>query len=101
MAKNQRLVFGINSLIVFYQCALYYFYNMTKVTENRKPKDYQTVLLEGLKSDFQLFGEVLSAVKDKGKATFKEVGKLKEDMEEAKGELRLIRHELKEKVSVL
>lgn len=78
-----------------------------------------TVVLEGLRDDFKMFGENLEGVREKGEATFekvgqlsedvgelkqdmavvkKDVGTLKEDMNFVKGELRLIRNELKEKV---
>ena len=44
------------------------------------PKDYVAILLEGLKSDFKIFGESLAAVREKGEATFEEVGYLREDV---------------------
>ena len=83
-------------------------------------KDHVAILLEGLKSDFKIFGESLAAVREKGEATFEEVGYLREDvnvlktdvaelktdvgmlktdMQTVKEELHLIRNELKEKVS--
>jgi len=83
-------------------------------------KDHVAILLEGLKSDFKIFGESLAAVREKGEATFEEVGHLREDvnvlktdvaelktdvsvlktdMQTVKEELHLIRNELKEKVS--
>jgi len=43
-------------------------------------KDHVAILLEGLKSDFKIFGESLAAVREKGEATFEEVGYLREDV---------------------
>ena len=92
-------------------------YNKNK---DEMPKDYVAILLEGLKSDFKIFGESLAAVREKGEATFEEVGRLREDvsvlktdvaelktdvgilksdMQTVKEELHLIRNDLKEKVS--
>ena len=99
-------------------------YNKNK---DEMPKDYVAILLEGLKSDFKIFGESLAAVREKGEATFEEVGRLREDVsvlktdvaelktdvsvlktdvgilksdiQTVKEELHLIRNELKEKVS--
>ena len=92
-------------------------YNKNK---DEMPKDYVAILLEDLKSDFKAFGESLTAVREKGDATFQEVGRLREDvnilkidvaelktdvsvlktdMQAVKEELHLIRNDLKEKVS--
>ncbi len=78
---------------------------MKKKAETIK-KDHAAVVLEGLRSDFKVFGESLSAVREKGEATFKAVGRLQEDVsvlksdiQMVKEELHLIRNELKEKVS--
>lgn len=86
---------------------------MQEQKKNETTQNHVTVLLEGLRSDFKVFGESLVAVREKGDATFEAVGKLQEDvtelktdvsvlktdMETVKEELHLIRNELKEKVS--
>ena len=69
-------------------------YNKNK---DEMPKDYIAVLLEGLKSDFKVFGESLTAVREKGDATFQEVGRLREDVNILKIDVA----ELKTDVSVL
>lgn len=101
---------------------------MTAARKNPRPKkrDHYTVALEGLRSDFKVFGEGLgSVVKDVGtlkedvhtlkedvqtlkdgmttvkselKTIKQDVGTLKNDMTTVKSELRMIRHDLKEKV---
>ncbi|MCG2694457.1 hypothetical protein L6261_00005 [Candidatus Parcubacteria bacterium] len=70
--------------------------------DNEKEKDHYTaIILEEMRSDFKMFGEVLSGVNDKlevvrkkGDATFEEVGKIKieigvikEDIVEMKGDI--------------
>ena len=87
--------------------------------KSKLKKDYSVVLLEGLKSDFKVFGEGLESVRQDVSVLKKDVGQLKEDMKqvrvdvvllredtnqlkgdmlEVKAELGLIRHDLKEKV---
>ncbi len=77
-----------------------------KINKNSYTGGEVGVILEGIRSDFKIFGETLLDVKKKGDATFEAVGELKEDvavlkedMIFVKGELGLIRNELKEKVS--
>lgn len=95
-------------------------------SKKEREGDQFTVVLEGLRSDFSVFGENLQHVREKGDATFEKVGQLsedvevlrddvgvlkddvgvlkedvgvlKEDMGTVKNELRLIRNDLKEKV---
>jgi len=47
---------------------------------SEKEKDYVTVVLEDVNHNFKAFGEVLADVREKGEATFEEVGKIKEEM---------------------
>ena len=79
---------------------------MQEQKNNKISDNHVAVLLEGLKSDFKIFGESLTAVREKSDATFEAVGRLQEDvsvlksdMQTVKEELHLIRNELKEKVS--
>lgn len=79
---------------------------MVKKKANKKISGNSVgAILEEVRDNFKIFGEVLTDVKKKGEATFEAVGKLqedvsvlKEDMVFVKGELGLIRNELKEKV---
>ena len=59
--------------------------------ESTKRDQYNGVL-EGLRSDFRVFGEALSVVGEKVTRIDVRVGKLEKDMGIVKGELALIRH---------
>ncbi len=53
----------------------------------KEERDNFTIVLEELRSDFRMFGEALSHVREKGDATFEEVGKIKIEITEIKGEI--------------
>ncbi len=59
--------------------------SLKKMTE--KEKDYVAVVLEDVNHNFKVFGEVLESVREKGEATFEEVGNIK-------GELVIVNHRL-------
>ncbi len=70
---------------------------------NDKEKDYVAAVLEDMNHNFKAFGEVLSAVKEKGDATFEEVGKINErlasveiQLDDIKKEITSIKNEIKE-----
>lgn len=78
---------------------------MSKKTKKVYTSGVVGTILEGIRGDFKAFGESLGNVEKKGEATFEAVGKLqegvttlKDDMEFVKGELGIIRNELKEKI---
>lgn len=71
--------------------------NMQEQKINKIEKDHIAILLEDLRSDFKIFGESLTAVREKGDATFEAVGRLQEDMQIVKTDVA----ELKTDVSVL
>ena len=52
---------------------------LNKMTENEK--DYTAVLLEDVNSNMKAFWEVLSSVKEKGDATFEQVGLMAEKID--------------------
>jgi len=67
----------------------------------KREKDYVAILLEEMRSDFTVFGETLSGfgkklelVKQKGDATFEEVGKMKVEMVEMNIRLDRIEREV-------
>ena len=62
-----------------------------KMTGNEK--DYAAVLLEDMNSNMKAFGEVLSGVKEKGDATFEQVGRITERLDSV--ETRLDSMEIK------
>lgn len=70
---------------------------MQEQETNKTTDNYVAILLEGLKSDFKVFGEELSAVRQKGDATFEAVGRLQEDVSVLKTDVSI----LKTDVSVL
>jgi len=51
---------------------------------SEKEKDYVAVVLEEVRSNFKAFGESLDFIRMKGDATFGEVGKIREELEEVK-----------------
>lgn len=68
---------------------------------SKKGKDYVAVLLEEVRSNFMVFGEALSGfgeklelVKQKGDATFEEVGRIKVEMAEMNIRLDRIEREV-------
>ncbi|MFH1402534.1 MAG: hypothetical protein ABIG87_02845 [Patescibacteria group bacterium] len=75
---------------------------------SKNEKDYVAIILEEVRSNFSVFGEVLSGfgeklehVRQKGDATFEEVGRIKgelvlikDDIVEMKGELVLIKDDI-------
>lgn len=60
--------------------------------KNSSKRDQYTVVLESLRSDFKVFGEVLSAVRDDVTEIKKEIMEMKVDLEMVKSELAIIRH---------
>lgn len=62
----------------------------------KEERDNFTIVLEELRSDFRMFGEDLSMVREKGDATFEEVGKIKIEISEIKGEIGEIKGEIGE-----
>lgn len=69
-----------------------------------KEKDYVAVVLEEVRDNFRAFGESLNFVREKGDATFEEVGKMRVDIEEIKDSQILMQADitiLKQDVSVL
>jgi len=51
---------------------------------SEKEKDYVAVVLEEVRSNFEAFGETLDFVRMRGDATFEEVGRTREELEEVK-----------------
>ncbi len=71
---------------------------------SEKEKDYVAVVLEEVRSNFKAFGETLDFVRMRGDATFEEVGRVREGLEEVKDNQILMQADinvLKEDVSVL
>ena len=76
---------------------------------SKKPKTTFTanevaVLVEGLRSDFRVFGEDLSSVKKRLDMLFEELGKQKEDIFAIKTDIRIMKadiQKLKEDVGII
>ena len=51
---------------------------------SEKEKNYVAVVLEAVRSNFEAFGETLDFVRMRGDATFEEVGRTREELEEVK-----------------
>ena len=62
----------------------------------KEERDNLTIILEGLRSDFKMFGENLDMVREKGDATFEELGRVKLDVTTIKGEIVEIKGEIVE-----
>lgn len=67
----------------------------------KEERDNFTIVLEDLKSDFKIFGEVLGGVRDrlervekKGDATFEEVGKIKIELSEIKEDVSILKEDV-------
>lgn len=71
---------------------------MRKKPSAKRTRDRYTVVLEGLRSDFNVFGEGLGGVRENVDHMKPKIEELTEDMKIVKAELRMIRHDLKEKV---
>ncbi|MEK7066985.1 MAG: hypothetical protein AAB949_01260 [Patescibacteria group bacterium] len=77
---------------------------MEEQKTDKTTQDYVAILLEDLKSDFKIFGESLTAVREKGDATFEAVGRLQEDVDILKTDVAVLKTdvaELKTDVSIL
>ena len=66
-----------------------------------KEKDHMVIILEEMRSEFKIFGELLMGfgekledVKKKGDATFEELGKVKIEIVEIKGDIKEINSRL-------
>lgn len=60
-----------------------------------KEKDYLAAILEEIWSDFKAFGESLDFVRQKGDATFEEVGRIRVELEEMNFRLTNVEDEVK------
>jgi len=93
--SNQENKFKINKDILFF---IWYNFIMNKEREKirKEERDNLTIILEGLRSDFKMFGENLDMVREKGDATFEELGRVKLDVTTIKGEIVEIKGEIVE-----
>ena len=72
---------------------------LSKMTGNEK--DYATVLLEDVNSNMKAFWEVLSGVKEKGDATFEQVGRMTEKLDSMETRLDSMEIKLDELISAV
>lgn len=63
-----------------------------KIKKDTPKRDQYTVVLEGLRSNFKIFGESLGGVHQKVDKLDKRVDSINADMQIIKGEIALIRH---------
>jgi len=66
---------------------------LEKMTE--REKGYVGAVLEEMRANFSAFGEALGFVRERGEATFEEVGRIRVEMEEIKGTQVLIQEDIK------
>jgi tetrahydromethanopterin S-methyltransferase subunit G len=67
---------------------------LKKTKEESKTRDQYTVVLEGLRSDFKVFGEDLSLVRDKVDKIDKKADKIDVRLERVEGDLTLLKGEV-------
>ena len=72
---------------------------LSKMTGNEK--DYAAVLLEDVNSNMKAFWEVLSGVKEKGDATFEQVGRMTEKLDSMETRLDSMEIKLDELISAV
>ena len=72
---------------------------LSKMTGNEK--DYAVVLLEDVNSNMKAFWEVLSGVKEKGDATFEQVGRMTEKLDSMETRLDSMEIKLDELISAV
>ena len=72
---------------------------LSKMTGNEK--DYTAVLLEDVNSNMKAFWEVLSGVKEKGDATFEQVGRMTEKLDSMETRLDSMEIKLDELISAV
>lgn len=65
---------------------------LNKISE--KEAGYVVAILEDVNSNFKAFGEVLSAIKERGDATFEEVGRINERLTLIEMEVKAIRNDI-------
>ena len=62
---------------------------------HEKATRHKDIVIEEMRSDFRIFGEMLDHVKKKGDATFDELGKVKQDVTTLKQDVSEIKDEMK------
>lgn len=62
---------------------------------NEKEKDYVAAVLEDVNHNFKAFGEALDFVREKGNATFEEVGRINEKLTSVEANQILMQGEMK------
>jgi len=62
--------------------------------QNMEDQKYTDIILEEMRSNFKIFGEVLEHVREKGDATFEQVVEIRREMNEMKLEIGNIKEDV-------